>query len=42
MTSVQFIQRVDTTGGVAPVEGCDEAGAGQEVAIPYRRHIPAY
>jgi hypothetical protein len=36
MTSVRFIQRVDTTGGVAPVEGCDEARAGQEVAIPYR------
>jgi hypothetical protein len=35
MSAVKFIQRVDTTGGVAPVEGCDEAGAGQEVAIPY-------
>jgi hypothetical protein len=36
MSSVRFIQRVDTTGGVAPVEGCDEASAGREVAIPYR------
>jgi hypothetical protein len=36
LTSVRFIQRVDTTGGVAPVEGCNEASAGQEVAIPYR------
>jgi hypothetical protein len=35
MTSVRFIQRVDTAGGVAPVEGCDEARAGQEVGVPY-------
>jgi hypothetical protein len=35
MTEARFIQRVNTTGGTAPVEGCDEASAGREVAIPY-------
>lgn len=36
MAWVKFIQRVDTAGGVAPVEGCDETSAGKEVAVPYR------
>jgi hypothetical protein len=36
MADVRFIQRVGTTGGAAPVEGCDEASAHREVAIPYR------
>lgn len=30
------IQRVDTVGGKAPSEGCDEAHPGHEVAVPYR------
>jgi hypothetical protein len=32
---VSYIQRVDTAGGMAPTGGCDAAGAGIEVAIPY-------
>ena len=35
MNSVRFIQRVDTAGGLSPVEGCDQARAGQEVGVPY-------
>jgi len=29
------ILRVDTKGGVAPADGCDEAHAGQEARVPY-------
>jgi len=29
------IVRMETTGGIVPDEGCDEARAGQEVRIPY-------
>ena len=32
---VTYIQRVNTTGGTAPTEGCDAAHAGQEVRVPY-------
>jgi hypothetical protein len=30
-----LLQRLDTVGGVAPSEGCDEAHAGEEVRAPY-------
>jgi Protein of unknown function (DUF3455) len=33
---VTYIQRVDTMGGAAPAEGCDQAHAGKEVAIEYQ------
>ena len=33
--SVTYIQRLHTTGGRAPVGGCDQEHAGQEVRIPY-------
>ena len=29
------IARMETTGGIAPGDGCDEARAGQEVRVPY-------
>jgi hypothetical protein len=32
---VTYIQRVNTTGGTAPTEGCDAEHAGQEVRVPY-------
>jgi len=30
-----YIQRINTTGGVAPAHGCDEAHAGATTAVPY-------
>ena len=35
LESASYIQRVDTLGGVAPTGGCDAAGAGREIAVPY-------
>jgi hypothetical protein len=32
---VAYIQRLDTTGGMAPAGGCDEAHAGAVVRVPY-------
>ena len=34
-TQAQAIVRMETTGGTAPGDGCDEARAGQEVRVPY-------
>jgi hypothetical protein len=34
-SSVTYIQRLHTTGGRAPAEGCDQAHAGQELRVPY-------
>jgi hypothetical protein len=34
-STITHIQRLDTVGGVAPTEGCDEAHAGEEVRAPY-------
>jgi hypothetical protein len=34
-STITHIQRLDTTGGVAPAEGCDEAHAGEEAREPY-------
>jgi Protein of unknown function (DUF3455) len=34
-TDAQAIVRMDTTGGTAPGDGCDEARAGREVRVPY-------
>jgi hypothetical protein len=33
--AVAFIQRLDTSGGVAPAAGCDAAHLGAEVEVPY-------
>jgi hypothetical protein len=35
MTSVQYIVRTRTEGGVAPSSGCDASHAGTEVRVPY-------
>ena len=35
MSTVSFIQRLDTSGGLAPAGGCDPAYVGQEARIPY-------
>lgn len=34
-STITYVQRLDTVGGVAPSEGCDEAHAGEEVRAPY-------
>jgi len=35
LARVSYIQRVDTEGGVAPAEGCDQTHAGSESGVPY-------
>jgi hypothetical protein len=35
-STVTHVQRLDTVGGVAPAEGCDEAHAGAHVRAPYQ------
>jgi Protein of unknown function (DUF3455) len=35
-STVTYVQRLATAGGVAPVEGCDAAHAGEEARQPYR------
>ena len=34
-TEAQAIVRMETTGGTAPSDGCDEARAGRELRVPY-------
>jgi hypothetical protein len=34
-STVTYIQRLETTGGVAPADGCDHSAAGVERAVPY-------
>ena len=34
-STVTHVQRLDTVGGAAPAEGCDEGRAGEEVRVPY-------
>ena len=34
-STITHIQRLDTIGGVAPIEGCDAAHAGDEIREPY-------
>ncbi|HEY1542795.1 MAG TPA: DUF3455 domain-containing protein [Xanthobacteraceae bacterium] len=34
-SEARAILRIDTKGGVAPAQGCDEARAGQETRVPY-------
>jgi hypothetical protein len=35
MSQVKSIQRVETRGGKAPIEGCDQANAGKQARIDY-------
>lgn len=34
-STITHVQRLDTVGGVAPAEGCDEAHEGEEARVPY-------
>lgn len=34
-STITYIQRLETAGGVAPAEGCDRSAAGVERAVPY-------
>lgn len=36
MADVTFVQRIDTSGGVAPSEGCSAAKVGAVARVPYR------
>jgi hypothetical protein len=42
LARVSYIQRVDTEGGVAPAEGCDQAHAGAESAVSYQARYLFY
>jgi hypothetical protein len=33
--AVTYVNRIDTVAGAAPSEGCDSAGLGKEIAVPY-------
>jgi hypothetical protein len=35
-STVTYVQRIETVGGIAPTEGCDQASAGAELPVPYR------
>src|SRR5215207_6883390 len=41
-STITHVQRLDTTGGVAPTEGCDAAHAGTEVREPYEATYAFY
>jgi hypothetical protein len=34
-STVSYVQRLDTSGGRAPADGCAAASAGQEARVPY-------
>ncbi|MDF3042364.1 MAG: hypothetical protein K0Q71_5070, partial [Thermomicrobiales bacterium] len=40
--TITHIQRLETAGGIAPTEGCDEAHAGAEVRAPYEATYAFY
>jgi hypothetical protein len=35
LAGVRFVQRIDTVGGAAPLEGCDSSHADERRAVPY-------
>jgi Protein of unknown function (DUF3455) len=35
-STVTYVQRLETVGGVAPAEGCDQTTAGTELTVPYQ------
>jgi hypothetical protein len=39
---VQYVQRIDTVGGVAPAAGCDAAHAGAEARVEYSANYDFY
>jgi hypothetical protein len=39
---VSYIQRLETVGGIAPADGCDQAAAGTERAIEYTAQYAFY
>jgi hypothetical protein len=41
-STTTHIQRLDTVGGVAPAEGCDESHEGEEVRVPYEATYAFY
>jgi hypothetical protein len=41
-STITHIQRIDTVGGVAPAEGCDEAHEGDEARVPYEATYAFY
>ena len=41
-STVTHVQRLDTVGGVAPAEGCDEAHTGAQVRAPYQATYAFY
>ena len=42
LTGVNYIQRVDTVGGVAPSSGCDATHAGAEARVSYSANYDFY
>ena len=42
LTGVNYIQRVDTVGGVAPSSGCDATHAGDEARVAYSANYDFY
>jgi hypothetical protein len=42
LSSVKYIQRLDTTGGVAPSAGCDAEHAGTEARVEYSANYHFY
>jgi hypothetical protein len=41
-STITYVQRLDTVGGTAPAEGCDEAQEGKEVRVPYEATYAFY
>ena len=41
-STITYIQRLDTKGGIAPVTGCDAAHANAEARVPYEAMYAFY
>jgi hypothetical protein len=42
MTPVTYVQRLDTSGGTAPITGCDATAVGHDQAVPYSANYYYY
>jgi hypothetical protein len=42
LSGVTYVQRVDTSGGVAPATGCNAATVGTDQAVPYSANYYFY
>jgi hypothetical protein len=42
LSTVKYVQRVDTVGGVAPAAGCDAGHAGVETRVDYTANYLFY